>query len=206
MKEKECPIKMCDNEWMGYKWDMITNFDEKTYSLKNISLKSKERFSYGIYTLECILPKGRNYFPSFSLFNDRILAAIDVFVGHSNIFGGYWKPFIKPYKPLLQQGYSIESDIYCETPEKIIDIGETGVEKNILHNPSSEVNKYSLEWTQNYILIRYNDEIVKYVDERTNFELFRYLNQDPYMYVIFSTDKIKNGVTYALKKFDYKKL
>ena len=192
----------------------VKRWDGKVYDSKYACglLRSEECFTYGMYTLECILPKGRNLLPAFWLTNEKTWPPeIDIFEGYPNIFGGYWTPSIRPHKPLLKQGYAIEPNIHYGTTEDRIKVGANGVEMNVLHNPASEVNKYYLEWTPDYILIRYNNTIVKYIDKRTNFKLFQQLNEHPWMYVIFDNVIHKSGICtigaeLILKHFNYRKL
>lgn len=192
----------------------VKRWDGNTYDCKYSCglVRSEECFSYGTYTLYCILPKGVNLLPAFWLTNEKTWPPeIDIFEGYPNACGGYWTPSIRPHKPLLKQGYAIESNIHYGTAKDRIKAGATGCETKVLFNPSSEVNKYSLEWTSEYIVIRYNNTIVRYVDERTNWPLFKQLNEHPWMYVIFDNVIHKNrlcglGKPLVLKYFDYRKL
>lgn len=192
----------------------VGRWDGNTYDCKYACglVRSEECFSYGTYTLYCSLPKGANLHSAFWLTNEKTWPPeIDIFEGYSNAFGGYWTPSISPHKPIVKQGYAIETNVHYNTEDDKTNIGATGCGINTLLNPASEINKYSLEWTPEYIIIRYNGNIVRYVDDRQNWPLFRQLNEHPQMYVIFNNVIHKNrlcglGKPLILQYFSYKKL
>jgi len=191
----------------------VKRWDGKSYDSEYSCglIRSTECFSYGVYTLDCILPKGRNLHSAFWLTNEKTWPPeIDIFEGYSNIFGGYKTFNVKPHKFPPRCGYSVETNVHYGT-ENHLQIGPNGCSTNVLINPTNEINRYTLIWTPEYIHISYNNTLVRYVDERSNNELFKQLNKHPWMYVIINNiiNKNKNAglhVPLILKHFNYTKL
>ena len=191
----------------------IKRWDNKTYNCKYACglIRSEEPFTYGIYTLDCILPKGRNLFPSFWLTNEKTWPPeIDIFEGYPNIFGGYKTLNVQPHRFPPRIGYAIETNVHYGTNEHL-QIGPCGCSTDIVVNPVKEVNRYTLIWTPEYIHISYNNTLVRYIDAKSNYKLFQQLNEHPWMYVIINNVINKNKdvglhIPFILKHFSYTKL
>lgn len=128
-------------------------------------LRSVDKFGYGRFSAEIMLPKGKNLWPSFWLVGDDepwpACGEIDIMEGWTNQFGGYFKMGI-PQPPFLVPSWNTTTNIHYD------DNGEHGYAGSrrlpiifSLKRPAHNFIKYEVEWRPNTIAFYANGHKVR---------------------------------------------
>jgi len=123
-----------------------------------------EKFTYGRFDLEVMLPHLPYSWPSFWMWSwSNWPPEIDVFEGYSDNKGSYdvtlWDKLFKKHHNRLENNVHIrENNIKLDFPTKIPKFSN--------NNLSQEFNIYSLIWAKNVIEFYINDKIVRSITDK----------------------------------------
>lgn len=174
------------------------------YAMGGIS--TVDSFSYGVFTITCILPEGSGRHASFWLsgFNSWP-PEIDCFESYTKLNGtkisfcDIIRQLKNPYSSdlvkcnCLMPTYRIQPNIHWNTKEKHEMCRAYNIPFNFLDEPYSKENTYRIIWTPLRITILYNGyEILNC----TNDNVLSWFNNDPHMRVILTNsyiDDIETG-------------
>lgn len=183
---------------------IITKYWDGNEYLSNYAsggISSKESFSYGIFTANCILPEGSGQHAAFWLsgFNSWP-PEIDCFETYVKLNGGKMsicdviRQLKNPYTSdlvkcnCLMPTYRIQPNVHWGTPDDDKMCKVYNVPFNFLDEPYTKENKYKVIWTPYRITILYNGyEIFNCTDDN----VLNWFNADPHMRVIFSNGYIR---------------
>jgi len=156
--ENSVCVGMLGNLTLGiYTEPKKISYGGKTYNPKyGVGLiRSSEKFTYGNFSAEIMLPKGAHLWPSFWLVGDTEWPAcgeIDIMEAWSDIDGSYFKPILPRW--------NTTSNIHYSKDEKHVQEGKKCVSWFIQpENPSCNFIRYECDWAP--------DKIVFKVDGRT---------------------------------------
>ena len=129
-----------------------------------------EKFSYGWFSLEAMLPKGPNLWPAFWMWAwESWPPEIDIFEGYSNKRGSY---FNWSHDMLLGKFWRMKSNIHLkhatdETNEGGIDRHQLGDQAHYYtwENPTKYLMDYGLLWLPDKLEFYYNDRMVREVND-----------------------------------------
>lgn len=191
----------------------IHHWDGKTYNTTVACglLRSVDTFSYGTFSAEIMLPKGKNLWPAFWLIGDGkedwpACGEIDIMEGWTNRFGGYHK-IGKPQPP-----YFIPLNYWNTTTNvhwgKDKEHHESSGSRRLpiifsLKRPAHNYIKYEVEWRPNTITFFANGHRVR----TYGYDVARHL-ADKKMRVIFDLWTTGKNFTcetpMKIRNFEYK--
>lgn len=167
-------------------------------------LYSEDVFTYGVYTLDCVLPKGKNLHSSFWLTNAKYWPPeIDIFEAYTNSIGSYTRFGVNPCfggVPMLCSrhllSYAVETNVHYKNDfGNHTQIGAYRCRLRDLHKPTSTPCNYKLRWAKDRITIWYDGVVVRDIHETDCPYMFEDLNAHPFMHVIISTGVFKDRPT-----------
>lgn len=178
----------------------IHHWDGKTYhpTVACGLLRSVDTFSYGTFSAEIQLPKGRNLWPAFWLVGggERDWPAdgeIDICEAWTNRFGGYFKMGI-PQPPYLVPSWNTTTNIHWQE-----DDGRHGYAGSrrlpllfSLKRPAHNFVKYEVEWMPDKITFFVNGHAIRSYGN----DVAKWLN-DTLQHIIF--DLWTTGLDYTLE-------
>lgn len=153
----------------------IHHWDGKTYNpqLAVGTMRSEEKFIYGIFSAEIMLPQGRNLWPSFWLTGaESWPPEIDIMEAWSNKSGSYFR-MTTPQPPYLVPSWKTTNNVhYNDDQETKQAVGSRNIPicKQI-KNPSENFIRYSVEWRPNRIVFRVGDKVVRTVKDDISIHL-----------------------------------
>lgn len=184
--QKHIILSIKEDPAQVHHWNGVDYFPKYAGSM----IRSVNSFSYGTYELECILPQGRDLWPSFWLTHVNFWPPeIDVFEAETNACGGYWTWLAKVPFNIIRSGYKIETNIHWDSKLNGGDhmqAGARGCFSYIMNRPASTPIKYRLLWTPNEVSIYYNDVLVRHINDITHPVFFEQINEDPRMDIIIN--------------------
>jgi len=151
---------------------LLTHYNPNEFEIKGLKftspfgvglISSEERFSHGLFEIECKLPKGKNLWPAFWVWGaDSWPPEIDFFEAYTNKRGSYFSPSIWP--PAL---WDVQTNIHYRTTGNKEGRSSIGAKPGWMgwKNPSKHFFKYECLWTPEFIEIKYNGKVVKVFDD-----------------------------------------
>lgn len=164
------------------------------------AMYSADAYSYGVFTIKCVLPKGSFQHAAFWLTGHKSWPPeIDGFETY-NTKNGFRMAFPDTFR-IFQNAYSSEllrwnAMMPATRIQPNIHWTENGNHKstkvynvpfNFLDSPFDKVNVYSIEWTPDYIQIYYNDFLVMDCFDKKVLESF---NKDHAMRVVMTSNYV----------------
>jgi len=167
----------------------VAHWDGKTYESQfgRGMIRSVNTFSYGTYTLKCMLPKGKYIKPAFWLSSaDSWPPEIDIFEGYAGCLGGYNQ--IPKRKIETNCHFHEYDDEMIKVIKEHEQCGAKGCSWGSVPNPFG-INEFKLIWNPDRIVIYYNNKRVRSFTDWEWPDLFIDLEEHPNMHVI-----INNGI------------
>ena len=131
------------------------------------TFKSIQSYSYGKFSAEIRLPKGRNLWPSFWLVGEGKWpknGEIDICENWTNQCGSYFRVTI-PQPPYLVPSWDTTTNIHWEENDEHKSSGSRRLPIIFsLKNPTNHFIKYEVEWRHDIILFRVNGKIIRTYD------------------------------------------
>lgn len=162
-----------------------------------------EDFGYGYYEAECLLPSGNALWPAFWLTAvDSWPPEIDIVEGYSGKKGCYWKDILKWKRIEANVHYGV--DVNKKHPS-------TGAKAPYFFckRPDKKYIKYSVLWTPEEILIKYDNRVIEHIKDQ---EILKWFSNKK-MTVIFNIGlqedllkELKIEKPFKVKYFKYEKL
>jgi hypothetical protein len=193
------------SHWKPKKFkNLFGNYDLISYI--GIGLIScTERFGYGRFTVEAMLPNTAFAWPAFWMWSwDRWPPEIDVFEGYSNSRGKYWSSF---WDIMTNKLWRVETNIHLgKTPDNY----SIGTMRHFLgyKQPSEVWNKYSVLWTPNEISFWYNDTMIRWVQDKSVLSQFENTTMNVILnnsvYKMHKSHETQTGV-FKVRNFNYER-
>lgn len=170
----------------------VTHWDGKTYfpSYAAPTLRSVKAFTYGKFSVECMIPKGNGIWPAIWLSGEKKWPPeIDIMEGWPD--GGYFR-MLSPKFPYVLPNYLVTTNVHYRRLSDDLkrEIKAKRVYAFEMDDPSEKFVKYSCEWLPDSITIRYDGIIVRKVTDR---KVLDYINKYPEMYFIMNLWTIRNS-------------
>lgn len=159
-----------------------------------------EKFEYGTFSLDAMLPSGKHLWPAFWLYSwDKWPPEIDVFEAYTNGCKSYlhWS-----WEMLLGKFWKVETNVHLgKTPNNY----SLGAKWHFFgfKNPKKHFINYKVEWFPDKIEIYYNGRSVRKITDEETLRQF----ENTTMRVIINNSVIKGDSesTLIVKNFLYKK-
>lgn len=179
-------------------------------------MRSVDTFSYGTFSAEIQLPKGRNLWPAFWLCGSGetwpACGEIDIMEGWTNSLGGYFKLGI-PQPPYLVPSWNTTTNIHWNSDYKEYwnyDGHKSCGSRRLpiifsLKRPAHNFVKYEVEWRPDIITFRVNGKRVR----TYGYHVAKHLH-DKRMHVIFDLwttgEDFSCETSMYIRNFEYKPL
>ena len=179
-------------------------------------LRSVDTFSYGTFSAEIQMPKGRNLWPAFWLVGSGEpwpdCGEIDIMEGWTNRFGGYFKLGI-PQPPYLVPSWNTTINIHWNSDYQEYwnyDGHKSCGSRRLpiifsLKRPAHNFVKYEVEWRPDFITFRVNGKTIR----TYGYDVAKYLH-DKKMHVIIDLWTTGEDFTcetpMKIRNFEYKPL
>lgn len=135
---------------------------DKTSPIGAGLVSCKEKFGYGIFSIDAKLPKGKHLWPAFWMWGwDSWPPEIDILEAYSNGLGGYFKPRIT--KPL--GFWNVQTNVhYSDGIFNTMIGGKTGYMG--FKDPSKHFITYTCIWKQDIIQFYYDGHLIREITDK----------------------------------------
>lgn len=171
-------------------------------------LKSVESFSYGTFSIEAQLPKGKGLWASLWLTGRDVWPPeIDILEGESDRKGSYFRMFQSCF-PHVWPTYRTTTNVHYRLDGEKQNIGQKNVSVFTIQNPTEYFVKYECVWTPSSIIIKYVGKTVRKI---TDEKIIAFFNAHPQMNfvinVFLDSDKGCTQTTpMKVRNFSYEEL
>ena len=124
-------------------------------------IRSVDTFSYGYFSAEIMMPKGKGLWPSFWLCGEGswpLHGEIDICEGYSD---NHYLRIFTPYFPWLNPSWKTTTNVHYQEDNKHKQIGARSISAFKFYNPADNFIRYECEWTPDVIRIFMDGKLVR---------------------------------------------
>ena len=161
-------VEIDDNGFLILKTQSNPKYFEKLNTTSPIGsglVSCQNRFGYGYFSIEAILPKGPSLWPAFWMWAwESWPPEIDVVEAYSNKRGSYFN-WGKPHELFIGKFWRTKTNFYLkDNNDKHYNLGDKS-HYWTWKNPSKHIMEYSVLWLPDKIEIHYNGKTVRKITD-----------------------------------------